>query len=120
MFARTRKNLKSKKGFTLVELIVVIAILAILAAIAIPNLMGFTDNAKQSAADTSAAIVYKAWQAHEAANKGVDPTLAELNAYLDSNNQMTAANAVTPTQDAGGYITKLTILKDGKTGTFPK
>lgn len=36
-----RKNLKNKKGFTLVELIVVIAIIAVLAAILIPTLVGY-------------------------------------------------------------------------------
>ena len=39
-------NKKRKKGFTLIELIVVIAILAILAAVAVPNFIGITDQAK--------------------------------------------------------------------------
>ncbi len=34
-----RKQNKKKKGFTLIELIIVIAIIAILAAIAIPNFL---------------------------------------------------------------------------------
>lgn len=44
-----KKILKKKKGFTLIELIIVIAILGILSAIAVPRLAGFTDSAKVSA-----------------------------------------------------------------------
>lgn len=40
------KKLKEKKGFTLVELIVVLVILAILAALLIPALTGYIDKAK--------------------------------------------------------------------------
>lgn len=41
------KKLKEKKGFTLVELIVVLVILAILAALLIPALTGYIDRAKE-------------------------------------------------------------------------
>ncbi len=41
------KKLKEKKGFTLVELIVVLVILAILAALLIPALTGYIDKAKK-------------------------------------------------------------------------
>ena len=41
------KKLKEKKGFTLVELIVVLVILAILAALLIPALTGYIDKAKR-------------------------------------------------------------------------
>jgi type IV pilus assembly protein PilA len=45
------KKIGKKKGFTLIELIVVIAILGVLAAIAIPRFSGFTDKAKKQADD---------------------------------------------------------------------
>lgn len=48
----TRLIKKSKKGFTLVELLVVIAILAILASVSVVGYMGFTKKAKQSNAET--------------------------------------------------------------------
>ena len=46
MFEKIRK-LKDRKGFTLVELIVVLVILAILAALLIPALTGYIDKANK-------------------------------------------------------------------------
>lgn len=43
------KKLKNKKGFTLVELIVVLVILAILAALLVPALTGYIDKANDQA-----------------------------------------------------------------------
>ena len=48
---------QSKKGFTLVELVVVIAILGILAAIAIPSVIAIINSANSSAGKTDAATV---------------------------------------------------------------
>lgn len=48
------KNLKKKKGFTLVEVIIVLVIIAILAAVLIPSLAGYIDKANQKVAVANA------------------------------------------------------------------
>jgi len=45
-----QKQMRKKKGFTLIELIVVIAIMGILAAIIIPKFSGFQDKARATQA----------------------------------------------------------------------
>lgn len=56
-FFRKRLN---KKGFTLIELIVVIAILGILAAIAIPAYSKYKENAQKEADLATAKVIYDA------------------------------------------------------------
>jgi type IV pilus assembly protein PilA len=55
-----RKN--GKKGFTLVELIVVIVILGILLAIAVPSLVGYIQKARDEGAKATASVVYQGLQ----------------------------------------------------------
>ena len=52
----------NKKGFTLVELLAVIAILAILVIIALPNVMGMFNTAKQNSFNTEVKEIYKTAQ----------------------------------------------------------
>ncbi len=66
------KKLKDKKGFTLVELIVVLVILAILAALLVPALTGYIDkaNKKKIISETRQVVVAAQTEVSEAYGKG--------------------------------------------------
>lgn len=55
-------NIKKKRGFTLVELIVVLVILAILAALLVPALTGYIDKAKKSQVIAETRMIVQAVQ----------------------------------------------------------
>ena len=57
------KNLKNKKGFSLVELMVVVAIMGVLSAIAIPSYSNYRKTAKKSAYKADLVSLHKGWLA---------------------------------------------------------
>ena len=100
----------SKKGFTLVELIVVLVILAILAAMLVPALVGYIDRAKKEKEFQAASTVYTAAQslATEAYGKG-DPAPASID--VDDIEELTGikVKAVAVTYGTTTDISKYTI-----------
>lgn len=64
-----RRLFKDEKGFTLMEIVIVIVILGILALLAIPRLLGFTEQAEIANDKEYAAVVARAgelyWASHD-------------------------------------------------------
>ena len=72
------RAMKNKKGFTLVELIVVLVILAILAALLIPALTGYIDKANKEKVTAECRMVVMAAQTEASEQYGaLDSTVAE-------------------------------------------
>lgn len=66
--------MKFRKGFTLIELIIVVLILSALAAIAIPRITQSADNAKKNACITNVDLINSQIELYTADNNGVGPT----------------------------------------------
>ena len=97
---------KKKKGFTLIELIIVLAILAIIAAIAIPNFASVRKNAANKTDVQSANVIKRTLTMYIADGTIPIPTTAITNATITvSGSTISLANFPTGTQD--------TVIKDG-------
>ena len=81
---KIRQN--SKKGFTLVELIVVLVILAVMAAMLVPALTGYIDEARKKKDYNAASEVLTAAQSAVARYYGdtASPTPAGAKTYIES------------------------------------
>jgi type IV pilus assembly protein PilA len=102
---------KKKKGFTLIELIVVIAIIGILAMVAVPRLTGFQDRARRTQIVTDARQIATAIDSEIAESAaGTITAVADLAAA-----QAVAAahNIVTRSGVDVAHITTLSYQDDG-------
>ena len=104
----------NKKGFTIVELVVVIAVIAILAAVLIPTFSGVTTKANKSARDHEAKNAFTNYLADCDANPDKDAyiviTKSGTTYYYDINdngqldfNAATTVNNIVCTKTADGY-----------------
>lgn len=116
-----------KKGFTLVELIVVLVILAILAALLVPALTGYIDKAKEKqliaetrqtvmAAQTIADELYAKGKTKDEIKSGIstanNPSVIDL---ADVPGTLTSVEV-----DEKGHVTDLVYTRNSDTCTYDK
>lgn len=69
---KLREKCKNKKGFTMVELIVVIVIILVLAAVLVPSLLKYVDKANKANCKADAATIMSQLQADLAGSQALD------------------------------------------------
>ena len=117
-----------KKGFTLVEIMIVVAVIALLAAIAIPNLLNAKMTANTAAAKSNIRALYTAAETFSVVNNATYPTsVANFLTYVGSAAGYCADAAGTATSvqgyqyrctmTAGGYSFVANPVTVGTTGT---
>lgn len=119
MFKFIQKQLKNKKGFTLVELVVVIAILGILSAIAVPRLLEVREDADKKADIATGRVIASAVSIYEA-NEGEKPDDFDdlVPKYLDAvpKSAVNGENQFTFEYDENGSL----VVNNGTEDVYPQ
>ena len=102
------RAMKNKKGFTLVELIVVLVILAILAALLIPALTGYIDKANKEKVTAECRMVVMAAQTEASEQYGaLDSTVAEAQKAQKIADAMKVADIKKLSETNGSFAIKV-------------
>jgi type IV pilus assembly protein PilA len=114
MLKKLKKIVKSERGFTLIEMVIVIAIMGILIAILLPNLVGFMSSSKTKSCEGSKKIVKSAVVGYIAANGSeasligtdnvINLDLLVTDKFLNNKNDLTCGANV-PYKYVGGEVT---------------
>lgn len=111
----------SKKGFTLIELMIVVAIIGILAAIAIPNFMKFQAKSKQSEAKGNLKGLATAQKAYFAEKNSYTASMKRVGFVPEGNNRysyaITKTNPILPSE--AGDSSKFTNDVDSWNSSAP-
>jgi general secretion pathway protein G len=100
-----QKNSRLRRGFTLVELMVVVVIMGVLAALVVPRLMGRTDDARVLAAKQDIDTFTQALKLYRLDNQRYPSTEQGLQALIT---KPTIA-PIPPNWKTGGYIDRLKL-----------
>ncbi len=113
MFLKFIKARNSKKGFTLIELMVVVAIIAILAAVAIPAYLSYRREAQMEVARTSLSAVIDSMNGYNVVEGG-------LIGVLDGSGNITGTvqDAIDKLSAAGMDITVDGIKRDAPLANY--
>jgi prepilin-type N-terminal cleavage/methylation domain-containing protein len=107
----------SRKGFSLLELVIVVVIIGIIAAIAIPRMSRGTAGAADSAVAGDLAVIRNAIDLYAAEHDGKMPILAkitnQLTMYSDSSNSSDPVSSKDGTHPYGPYLRAVPTLPTG-------